>query len=149
MTASRPRFAPAEPVVTSARVPSRETPRRGRRQADVDVGSALDVAGAQPIGASLPDAGGVDTVVDVTAPMLLDLRGIAETLGLAHRTVRNYHQAAERRRRQGAPRPGDFPPPDQVFGRTPVWKASTVRSWKQRRPGRGAGGGRPRKEVNA
>jgi hypothetical protein len=62
---------------------------------------------------------------------------------LQYRTMRNYHQTAERRRREDAVRPGDFPPPDERIGNVPVWKASTVRMWLARRPGRGAGGGRP------
>jgi hypothetical protein len=37
------------------------------------------------------------------------------------------------------------PQPDAYVGRTPVWNASTVDRWKRDRPGRGAGGGRPRK----
>lgn len=77
-------------------------------------------------------------------PTLLTLADIAELLGLEYRTVRNYHQIATRRRRDGGLRPGDFPAPDMRFGRSPVWKASTIASWRTRRPGRGAGGGRPR-----
>lgn len=85
---------------------------------------------------------------DVTDPKLLDLRGVADLLGVSERTVRNYHQQSERIRREGwKARRRDMPPPDYVFGRSPVWKASTIRSWQKRRPGRGVGGGRPRKEV--
>lgn len=78
----------------------------------------------------------------MTGAKLLDLDGVASTLGLAYTTVRNYHQAAARRRRANQVRPGDFPPPDDHFGRSPVWKASTIRHWRSNRPGQGAGGGR-------
>lgn len=85
----------------------------------------------------------------MTAPTLLDVRGIADRLGLSPKTILNYHQTAERRRREGAARPYDFPPPDLLFGRSPVWKLGTIRSWQRARPGRGAGGGRPRKGGEA
>lgn len=84
----------------------------------------------------------------MTTAKLLTLRQIASLIGLQYRTVRNYHQIAERRRRDGGTRPGDFPPPDERIGVLPLWKASTVRRWVAHRPGRGAGGGRPRKEVS-
>jgi predicted DNA-binding transcriptional regulator AlpA len=83
---------------------------------------------------------------DMTAPKLLDVAAVADLLGLEQRTVRNYHHTAARNRRDGATRPGDFPEPDAVFGRSPVWKASTIQAWERRRPGQGVGGGRPRKD---
>lgn len=86
---------------------------------------------------------------DMVAPKFLTLEDCAHALGLTYRTVRNYHQVAERRRRDGGIRPGDFPPPDMRYGRSPVWKASTIKRWAANRPGRGAGGGRPRKAVAA
>lgn len=84
-------------------------------------------------------------MTDMVAPKFLTLDDCARQLGLTYRTVRNYHQVAERRRRVGGVRPGDFPPPDMRVGRIPVWKVSTITSWSRHRPGRGAGGGRPRK----
>lgn len=83
-----------------------------------------------------------------SAARLLTLAEIAEHLGLGVTTVRNYHQRAERNRREHRERPGDFPPPDQHFGRTPVWRAATIAQWQRTRPGRGAGGGRPRREPS-
>jgi len=90
----------------------------------------------------------------MTAPklrtdMLLDLSGIAALLGLSVITVRNYHQGSERRRREGTTRPGDFPEPAQRFGRSPAWELSVIRAWQHARPGRGVGGGRPRKGGEA
>ncbi|KWT61845.1 hypothetical protein ADL21_11205 [Streptomyces albus subsp. albus] len=73
------------------------------------------------------------------------MAGIAEKTGLAYDTVRFYHNKAEARRREKAPKPGDFPPPDDTFGRSPVWREGTIDIWLANRPGRGAGGGRPRK----
>lgn len=123
------------PPAEQARAPAYESSTSGRhafpRQEVVDTGG---------------DGATVDNVVGMTAPTLLTVRAIAERIGVKERTIRNYHQAAERRRRDGEPRPGDFPPPDDRFGITPVWKASTIRRWQARRPGRGFGGGRPRKE---
>jgi hypothetical protein len=83
----------------------------------------------------------------MTAPKLLTLQDIAKETRLAYRTVRNYHQMAERRRRDEESRPGDFPAPDDRIGRVPLWKASTVKRWIANRPGRGAFGGRPPKAV--
>lgn len=89
-------------------------------------------------------------IAGMTAPTLLDLRAAAEVAEVKYRTMRNYHQTAERRRRLAAEkndpsiiRPGDLPPPDEIYGRSPVWKLSTINAWKRTRPGRGAGGGRP------
>lgn len=86
----------------------------------------------------------------MTAPTLLDLRRAAEVVGVQYRTMRNYHQTAERHRRlaelHNDPsyiRPGDLPPPDDIYGRSPVWKLSTINKFMRERPGRGTGGGRP------
>lgn len=86
----------------------------------------------------------------MTAPTFLDLRGAAELAGVQYRTMRNYHQTAERNRRLAEKhqdpsyiKPGDLPKPDRTFGRSPVWKTSTINTWIRERPGRGAGGGRP------
>ena len=40
---------------------------------------------------------------------------------------------------------GSLPPPDYHVGRTPIWMPETLDAWT--RPGRGAGGGRPRKTT--
>ncbi|MBE1557632.1 hypothetical protein [Nonomuraea africana] len=63
---------------------------------------------------------------------------IADYLEVKLRTVHTYRQ----RRKDGDP--NGLPPEDKMIGRTPVWKPATITSWP--RPGRGAGGGRPRKD---
>lgn len=84
-------------------------------------------------------------VTGMTTATLLNLRQIGELIGVEYRTIRYYHQTAERRRRENKVRPGDMPKPDdRLYGITPVWKKSTVDAWVRRRPGRGVGGGRPR-----
>lgn len=84
----------------------------------------------------------------MTHPTLLDMHAIAERTGLAYRSVRNYHQTAQARRRTGTTRKGDFPPPDQTIGRSPAWLPETIDTWLANRPGRGYGAGRPRKDTS-
>lgn len=38
-----------------------------------------------------------------------------------------------------------LPEPDATIGRTRGWKVETIDTWNTARPGRGVGGGRPRK----
>lgn len=78
----------------------------------------------------------------MTATNLLTLADIAAEIGVSVDSIRVYHQRASKNRRAGTERPGDLPAPDETFGRSPVWKSSTVRKWIDKRPGRGAGGGR-------
>ncbi|MEV2277687.1 hypothetical protein AB0I72_19075 [Nocardiopsis sp. NPDC049922] len=80
---------------------------------------------------------------------LYEQHGITGAIGtpLTRGTVAVYHRGAEKRRRDGAPRPGDFPPPDRKYGRSPVWLPETIDQWVENRPGRGAGGGRPPKQT--
>jgi hypothetical protein len=84
---------------------------------------------------------------------------VAEYLGVARTTVEGYNWAANRRRAHLAatqaagkphehcrkcPRPGDLPPADPLWSaraRRPAWRPATIINWK--RPGSGAGGGRP------
>lgn len=79
----------------------------------------------------------------MNAPGYMDIAAIADRIGVKRNVALNYHQLAQRRRREGAPRPGDLPEPTARFGRTPVWLESTVEDWIASRPGKGAGGGRP------
>lgn len=85
----------------------------------------------------------------MTSSKLLDMQGVADRTGLTYKTVRNYHHIAEARRAAGESRPGDMPPPAATFGRSPVWEPKAIDKWISNRPGRGVGGGRPRKDVTA
>ncbi len=61
---------------------------------------------------------------------LLDTEAVARVLGIRPESVTRYKAR------------GDLPQPDMMFGRSPVWRAETIREWMVRRPGRT---GRPRK----
>lgn len=63
----------------------------------------------------------------------LTVHDVAAHLGLALDTVRNY-------RKQGR-----LPAPDGMLGNRPWWWQGTIDQWQASRPGRGVGGGRPRK----
>ncbi len=65
----------------------------------------------------------------------LDLAAIADLLGVQPNTAQVYHKRATRNRREGTSKDWDMPEPDAVFGRSPVWRASTVRAWIAARPG--------------
>lgn len=41
-----------------------------------------------------------------------------------------------------------MPEPDAYIGRTRGWKTETIDAWNAARPGRGVGGGRPRKRAD-
>lgn len=79
---------------------------------------------------------------------------IAEHLGLKLRSVHTYRTRGEQlRQRAAAGEPvseeqlaAGLPKEDKMIGRTPVWRPATITSWK--RPGQGAGGGRPRKDAS-
>lgn len=73
------------------------------------------------------------------------LHDLAERLGVTYNSARTYHGRAEINRRRGTVKPGDLPPPDHKFGRSPVWYPRTIEKWLPTRPGRGTGGGRPGK----
>lgn len=70
----------------------------------------------------------------MVAPVMLTAEQVAERVGsITPATWRRYVYA------------GRAPAPDGYTGRTPTWRASTITEWVKARPGRGAGGGRPRK----
>lgn len=77
----------------------------------------------------------------MSAEPYLTLEQVADDLGWTLKTARTLHYRASRNRAEGTVKPGDLPPPDHRFGRTPVWLEQTIEDWKDRRPGRGAGGG--------
>ncbi|MEU4670500.1 hypothetical protein AB0F91_21560 [Amycolatopsis sp. NPDC023774] len=69
-----------------------------------------------------------------------DMVEIGTWFGHDHRVVSTW------RKRYAADHP--FPEPDVMVGRTPGWARSRrpeIEIWERGRPGRGAGGGRPRK----
>ena len=68
-----------------------------------------------------------------TVTTYLDMRAAADRLGIDYATVRRYRAV------------DSFPPPDVQVGQSPGWTADTLDAWQAQRPGRGAGGGRPRK----
>lgn len=69
---------------------------------------------------------------------LVDTDGAARLLDVKAASVTRYRL-----------RDGSFPPPLVRFGRgtTPVWLRADIVAWQASRPGRGAGGGRPRREA--
>lgn len=78
----------------------------------------------------------------MTRTNLLTLSDIAERIDVSIGSIRVYYQRAKKNRKEDNVRPGDLPKPDAIFGRSPVWRESTIERWENRRPGRGVGGGR-------
>jgi hypothetical protein len=74
----------------------------------------------------------------------MTLSDIAGEYSLTVPTVRTYNGKAAHNRRQGTAKPHDFPAPVDRIGNSPLFDAREVRDWFDHRPGRGAGGGRPR-----
>lgn len=75
----------------------------------------------------------------------LSTTDVAELLGIAPATVR-FLRAESRPGHRYAADP--FPEPDLVIARSPAWsedRTDELLAWNARRPGQGAGGGRPRK----
>lgn len=93
-------------------------PRRGSaRHTRVVLGALLDHLEAQ---------------APAPSNRILGTSAVARMLGVKAATVRAYRQR------------GVLPPPDGVAGQSPWWWEATIREWVPTRPGRGAGGGRPR-----
>lgn len=59
----------------------------------------------------------------------LSVTDVAKRLGISTAAVSTYK----------------LPQPDALIGRTRGWSAETIDQWNASRPGRGVGGGRPRK----
>lgn len=66
----------------------------------------------------------------------LDTEGVASALGVTAATVRSYKAR------------GVLPSPDGHDGRAPWWYAHRISEWASSRPGRGVGGGRPRRDAH-
>lgn len=82
-----------------------------------------------PVGVSLVHTGRTRERDDVA---LIDRSQVASLLGVDPATVSSYLY-----------RDPTFPKPAARFGRSPAWTVESVRAWQNRRPGQGAGGGRP------
>lgn len=54
------------------------------------------------------------------ATQLLTVKQVAEVTGLAVGTITAYRNR------------GQMPEPDAVYGRTPVWRESTIRKWRNK-----------------
>lgn len=65
----------------------------------------------------------------------LTLGDVARRLGLSLSTVHNYRYQ------------GRLPAPDGTLGNSPWWLPETIDAWQASRPGRGVGGGRPRRNT--
>lgn len=66
---------------------------------------------------------------------ILDRAAVAARLGIHPDSVTRYIHR------------GQCPTPDGRAGRSPWWHAATIDAWIANRPGRGAGGGRPRGQT--
>lgn len=64
---------------------------------------------------------------------LMDTNAVAALLGVTRSTISTYLAR------------GRMPQPDLRIAGGPVWHRATITEWAANRPGRGAGGGRPRK----
>jgi predicted DNA-binding transcriptional regulator AlpA len=70
-----------------------------------------------------------------------DTEQVGQLIGVSSATVRLYLKRTRRRITDGKPvRKQDFPLPDDMFGRSPVWRESTILTWVGNRPGRGRRG---------
>ncbi|KFI58738.1 hypothetical protein [Bifidobacterium gallicum] len=60
----------------------------------------------------------------------LGIKEVSERLGITNASAKGYR----------------LPESDVMIGRTRGWKPETIDAWNAARPGRGIGGGRPRKQ---
>lgn len=114
--------------------------------ADPDQRAHWDEMAAIRSAANLSTVVGEDNLIDAqpsppnTVVRYLDMVAIGRMFGVSGDTVGVW------RTRYADTHP--FPAPDAVIGRTAGWapvREDEIRQWEAGRPGRGAGGGRPRK----
>lgn len=77
---------------------------------------------------------------------VLDRTDVAAILGVKPKSVSQYLVES---RPPGRYAKHPFPPPDGYIGRGPWWRrdrAEEIREWAAQRPGKGVGGGRPRRD---
>lgn len=70
---------------------------------------------------------------------------VATLLGIQPSTLRFLRAESKAGHRYAA---DPFPEPDLVIARSPAWsedRTDEILAWNERRPGQGAGGGRPRR----
>lgn len=75
----------------------------------------------------------------------LTLADVADLLGMKTQTI-SFYRAHSKPGRRYANHP--FPAPSRLVGRSPIWmrdRTEELKAWDAARPGRGTGGGRPRK----
>jgi hypothetical protein len=80
-------------------------------------------------------------------PPVLDREAVAAVLSVKAKTVSQYLVES---RPPGKYASHPFPKPDGYIGRGPWWRREReqeFRDWASSRPGRGRGGGRPRKKT--
>ncbi len=78
----------------------------------------------------------------------LTLADLAELLGVRPNTI-SFLRTHSKPGGRYADDP--FPKPDRTIARSPVWLASRsdeIKAWNARRPGQGAGGGKPSHRTN-
>lgn len=78
---------------------------------------------------------------------MLDRTAVAAILGVKPKSVSQYLTESKG---EGRYTKHPFPKPDGYIGRGPWWhreREQEIREWDTKRPGQGAGGGRPRGPV--
>ena len=79
----------------------------------------IQQGGPQERGTSEPSTDGTPSMRGMTEERLLTVAEVAEILGIQEASVRGYKAR------------GQMPPPDQQYGRTPLWREATIRAWRE------------------
>lgn len=98
-----------------------------------------------PILRTVDDTRNPERAGDEETMPVLDRTAVAAILGVRAKTISQYLSESKGDGRY-VDRP--FPAPDGYIGRGPWWyrrREREIRAWASARPGRGVGGGRPRK----
>lgn len=89
-----------------------------------------DCSDSRPASGALPHSPWTDVAARMTE-RYLSMTEVAERLGITKGALARYR----------------LPDPDVVVGKARGWREDTIDRWNASRPGRGVGGGRPRKKV--
>ncbi len=76
---------------------------------------------------------------------VLNRQAVADLIGVKAKTISQYLVES---RGEGRYAGHPFPPPDGYIGKGPWWRkerAGEIKTWAEKRPGQGVGGGRPRR----